>query len=202
MNYQYIPYSLILFRFICALIILSLAYYVGVKAANPILWLMYFGLISDILDGMIARYTGGQTALMRRLDSQTDMVFWVSIGIGAWMLNPQPIREHQTLITMIFIMEGLCYLISIVKFGKETCTHAWLSKFWGLTLLAAFTQLIGFNKAGFWFYLSIYMGLISHFDRILITLILPKWTHDIPSAYHAWLIRKGISFKKHKLFNG
>ena len=46
-------------------------------------------------------------------------------------------------------MEALCYIISLGKFGKETCTHAFLSKLWGLSLLFAFTGLIGFQQAGF-----------------------------------------------------
>jgi len=99
-------------------------------------------------------------------------------------------------------MEASCYLISFLKFKKETCTHAFLSKMWGLSLLAAFSSLIGFNYAGFPFHLAIVLGLISHLDRILITLILPKWTHDVPSAYHAYLIRKGIWFKRNPLLNG
>jgi len=45
------------------------------------------------------------------------------------------------------------------------------------------------------------LGFISHIERILITLLLPKWTHDIPSFYHAYLIRKGVGFKRNKLLN-
>jgi len=67
--------------------------------------------------------------------------------------------------------------------------------------LIAFTSLIGFNHAGIPFTMAIVLGLVSHIDRILITLILPAWTHDVPSAYHAYLIRKGIDFKRNKLFN-
>jgi CDP-diacylglycerol--glycerol-3-phosphate 3-phosphatidyltransferase len=73
-----------------------------------------------------------------------------------------------------------------------------LSKIWGITLLIAFTSLIGFNHAGIPFATAIVMGLISHIDRILITLILQRWSHDIPSAYHAYLIRKGVEFKRNK----
>ena len=98
-------------------------------------------------------------------------------------------------------MEISDYLISILKFKRETCTHAFLSKLWGITLLIAFTSLIGFNHAGIPFHVAIIMGLISHIDRILITLILSEWTHDIPSAYHAYLIRKGIDFKRNEYLN-
>ncbi len=98
-------------------------------------------------------------------------------------------------------MEVACYVISLVRCKKETCTHAFLSKLWGITLLIAFTCLIGFNHAGIPFTLAIITGLISHIDRILITLILPKWTRDIPSAKPAYLIRKGIKLKRIDLLN-
>jgi CDP-diacylglycerol--glycerol-3-phosphate 3-phosphatidyltransferase len=197
-----IPISLILFRFLLAPIILGLVYFNGESAKPIVLVLMYLGLISDILDGIIARKQHLSSAKMRRLDSQTDMIFWLSIGIATWMLYPQLIRDNAIPIWTILAMEAACYAISLLKFKRETCTHAFLSKLWGITLLIAFTSLIGFNHAGIPFYAAIVMGLISHLDRILITLILPRWTHDIPSAYHAYLIRKGIPFKRNSLLNG
>jgi len=163
---------------------------------------MYLGLISDILDGIIARKQNLSSAKLRRMDSQTDMIFWLSIGFATWFLYPKLIHDHAVAIWIILAMEISVYVISILKFKRETCTHAFLSKIWGITLLIAFTSLIGFNHAGVPFLVAIIMGLISHVDRILITLILPQWTHDIPSTYHAYLIRKGKHFKRNKLLNG
>lgn len=198
---KYIPISLIFFRLILAPVIIGLVYFLKEDSRNIVIVLMYLGLLSDIFDGIIARGLNLQTQQLRRFDSQTDMVFWVSIGISTWLLYPKLISENKTPIIAIFIMEGMCYFISILKFGKETCTHAFLSKLFGITLLIAFTSLIGFNYAGFPFFLAITFGIISHIDRILITLILPMWMHDIPSFYHAYLIRKGVGFKRNKLLN-
>lgn len=197
-----IPIALIVFRFLLAPIILLLAYVVGEGAKTIIVILMYLGLLSDILDGIIARKQNISSAKLRRLDSQTDMIFWLSIGFATWILYPKLISDNSAVIWTILGMEIACYVISFLKFKRETCTHAFLSKLWGITLLVAFTSLIGFNHAGIPFALAIIMGLISHIDRILITLILPKWTHDIPSAYHAYLIRKGIAFKRNEYLNG
>lgn len=197
-----VPYLLILLRFICAPVIVALAHFAGPNAKVWIVALMYFGLISDILDGIIARSTNISTEKMRRLDSQVDMIFWFSLGLATWILYPKLIQAHQVPIYVILAMEAACYAISIIRFNKETCTHAFLSKLWGISLLIGFTSLIGFNHAGIPFKLAIVMGLISHIDRILITLILPKWTHDVPSAYHAYLIRKKIPFKRNRLLNG
>ena len=170
-----LPYLLILFRFLLAPTILWVAY----KAEEPTarLWIVVFivlGLLSDIFDGIIARYMGVCTVAMRRMDSQTDL---------------------------IFVMEGLCYGVSFWRFGKETCTHAFLSKLWGVCLLVAFISLIGFGYGGFPLLLAVYWGLFSQLDVILIILLLPKWQNDIPSSYHAYLLRKGKEIKKHKLFN-
>lgn len=195
------PYFLIAFRFLLAPIMLGLGYFYHTQYRKLIVLLLFLGLLSDVLDGIIARKQNSSSAKMRRLDSQTDMIFWLSAGFTAWFIWPQVISSNSFVIWILLGMEASCYLVSIIKFGRETCTHAYLSKFWGLTLLAAFTDLILNGNAGFLFYFCLVSGIVSHLDRILITLILPGWQHDIPSAYHAYLIRKGKSFKKFILFN-
>lgn len=196
-----LPYLLIAFRFLCAPVILFLAYFYNKESLIALLILMYLGLFSDIFDGIIARKQNISTEKMRRIDSQTDLVFWVSLGIATNLLFPDLIHQNKVPIITIFIMEALCYIISWLKFGKETCTHALFSKLWGLSLLTAFTSLLAFQYAGIPFYIAIILGLISHLDVILIILFLPKWQHDIPSCYHAWQIRKGKTITKNPLLN-
>ncbi|ASK30412.1 CDP-alcohol phosphatidyltransferase [Chryseobacterium sp. T16E-39] len=196
-----LPYLLILIRFLIAPTVLLLSYFKNEDSRNLILILMYIGLLTDIFDGIIARKTGVSSEKLRRLDSQTDLVFWLSLGFSSYLLNPELIKKEWTGILLIFIMEALCYIVSIWKFGKETCTHAFLAKMWGLSLLIAFTYLIGFQETGWAFYLTVVLGLISHVDVILIVLLLPKWQYDVPSSYHAWKIRMGKQRKKTIFFN-
>ena len=179
-----------------------LAYAYGDEARLSIVVLLLLGILSDIFDGIIARNTGVSTEKLRRMDSQTDLLFWLSAGWCAWVLNPVIVQHNKYAIIMIFVMEGLTYVFSILKFGKETCTHAFLSKLWGITLFIAFVGIIGFGFAGWTFTLAIAFALISHLDVYLIILFLPQWTHDVPSCYHAWLIRKGKNIKRNRLFNG
>ncbi|MFP3637285.1 CDP-alcohol phosphatidyltransferase family protein, partial [Bacillus sp. SIMBA_033] len=63
-----IPYLLIATRFILAPIILLLAYFKGTEARFLILALMYFGILTDIFDGIIARKVGVSSEKLRRLD--------------------------------------------------------------------------------------------------------------------------------------
>ncbi len=164
--------------------------------------LLFLGLLSDIFDGIIARKLGASSEKLRRMDSQTDLVFWLCVGWCAWLLNPEIILNNTYSIILVFIMEALTYVFSILKFGKETCTHALLSKLWGITLLMAFVSIIGFGYGGVFLFLTIFFGIIGHIDVYLIIHFLPKWMHDVPSSYHAYLIKKGIPIKRNKLFNG
>ncbi|MFD0941760.1 CDP-alcohol phosphatidyltransferase family protein [Pedobacter boryungensis] len=196
-----IPYLLILFRFLLAPTVLLLSYFMTEYASFIVLVLMFLGLISDIFDGIIARKMKIDTEKMRRLDSQTDLIFWLSIAVSCYLIYPELIKENLIGMFAVIFMEALCYGVSLIKFGKETCTHAFVSKIWGLTLLATFTSILGFAYSGWMMKICIILGLISQLDVILIILFLPKWTHDIPSFYHAILIRKGIKFKKSKYLN-
>lgn len=196
-----VPYILIAIRFILAPIIILLSYLNGAESRFIILCLIYLGLFTDIFDGIIARKVGVSSEKLRRLDSQVDLIFWLSLGFAAYCLNTELIKKEWIGIAIIFIMEALCYIISWLKFGKETCTHAWLSKLWGLSLLIAFTYLIGFQQTGWSFYTTVILGFIAHVDVILIILILPKWQYDVPSTFHAWKIRKGKQRKKSVFFN-
>jgi len=199
---KYIPVSLIIFRFLLAPIIVSLVYFLGNEIRPIIVILMYLGLISDIFDGIIARKLNISTVKLRRADSFVDLFFWISIGYSSWLLNSDIIISYSLPIIFVFVMEASCYLLSILKFKKEACSHAISAKIWGITLLIAFTSLIGFGYGGIPLIIGIIMAYVCQTDRILIILILPRWTPDIPSFYHAYLIRKGVDIKRNKLFNG
>lgn len=196
-----VPYLLILFRFLLAPTVVMLSFLMGETAAFWVLILMFLGLLSDIFDGIIARKLKIDTEKMRRLDSQTDLVFWLCIAWSCYLIHPDLIKENLSGVIALLVMEAACYATSFIKFGKETCTHAFLSKMWGLTLLAAFTSMLGFGYGEWVLKCCIILGLISQLDVVLIILFLPKWAHDVPSFYHAILIRKGISFKKSKYLN-
>ncbi|WP_456312867.1 CDP-alcohol phosphatidyltransferase family protein [Pseudomonas shirazensis] len=197
-----IPILLIVFRFLMGPILITLTYNFGNEIRKELILLVFLGLLSDIFDGIIARRLGISSEKLRRMDSQTDLVFWLCVAWCSWILNPEIIIENAYSIAVIFIMEVLTYVFSFMKFRKETCTHAILSKLWGVILLLAFVSMIGFGHAGIPFFLAVFFGIVGHIDVYLIIYFLPKWTHDVPSSYHAYLIREGKSIKRHKLFNG
>lgn len=197
----HIPYLLILFRLLLAPVVLYLAYKLRDESRIILVVLIFLGILSDIFDGIIARRQKISTVTLRRMDSQVDLVFWLSIGVSCYLLNPGIIVPYKAGIIAVIAMEALCYVASLLKFGREMCTHAFLSKIWGILLFVCCVSVIGFNYGGLLLEITIFWGILSQIDVLLIILILPKWKNDIPSSYHAHLIRKGIAFKRNKLFH-
>ncbi len=63
---------------------------------------MFIGLLTDIFDGIIARKVGVSSEKLRRLDSQVDLVFWLSLGFAAYFINTELIKSQWKNIALIF----------------------------------------------------------------------------------------------------
>ena len=67
----------------CAPVLLALAWN---GAMNPFLALFALGLVSDVLDGVIARRFGVESEFGARLDQWGDFALWVCLPLAAWWL--------------------------------------------------------------------------------------------------------------------
>ena len=97
--------------------------------------IIWFALIGDILDGIIARYFGIATPLMRRADSIADLIFWLGVGTAIWLWRPEIFRPHLWWIRIALLMECFTYVVSFLKFGKELAAHAYSGKLLGIGIL-------------------------------------------------------------------
>jgi phosphatidylglycerophosphate synthase len=196
-----IPRILLYSRLLFAIIIVCVTFFPCSSPKIIVLFLMYFGILTDIFDGLIARRLNVSTENLRLLDTVFDLLFYVSILFFIVSINPRELSENLLLISIIIILEGSMYIISLVRFRKLPSPHAILSKFWGLYLIIEFTLLI-IGVAGSHFTIALIVGIIVLFDRVLIYIFLRHWDHDIPSSYHALQLRRGKTIKRNKIFNG
>ena len=197
-----IPKLLIYSRIVFGMIILVLCNYQPTYFRGMIIGSIFLGLVSDIFDGIVARNLGISTPALRRLDSTVDQVFWLMILIGCYLISPIFFKDNYLQILIILVLEGICYLICFVRFKKEVATHALASKLWTLILFATLIQVIAAGNSVILFQICFYLGILTRLEIIAMLLIIRVWTNDIPTVYHAVLIRKGIAIKRHKLFNG
>ncbi|MFD1469111.1 CDP-alcohol phosphatidyltransferase family protein [Hymenobacter caeli] len=164
--------------------------------------LISIGLLTDVFDGIIARQLKVSTEKLRRLDSTVDQIFWLLV-VGAVYLECQSFFELNALKLLVLLaLEVATYAICFIKFRKEIATHSWGAKLWVLISFATLIQIITTCKSGVLFNICFCIGVVSRIEIIVIILILKGWVNDVPTFYHALLLRKNKPIKRHKLFNG
>ena len=171
---------------------------------NPGPWLaagVVVGFLTDLFDGIVARRLNVATPGLRRLDSQTDLVFWLcvlgSVFVTRWEIGV----TNLGYIVGILALEAGLYLLSLLKFGREASTHAYSAKAWSVVAVGVFVVVLGFGEGVYAFAVLFFAYVVSWLDVVAILLLLPAWRSDVPSCYHAWLIRRGVPFRTWKFFH-
>ena len=146
---------------------------------------------SDYFDGVLARRCGMDSPAVRRFDSATDTVFFLCAAGAAWRLHADLLRPWLPLVWAVVALELARYLFDLAKFRREAAYHAWSAKAWGLSLFVALVALLGFGVATPWVPVALALGIVADAEGLAISLVLPVWTHDVKSVWHAWRIRRG-----------
>ena len=177
-----IPNLLSLFRIIAAPFLLLTGWF-----EMPTLFYILFGLmlLSDALDGIIARVLDQTSELGARLDSYGDILTYLTTPIAAWWLWPDLVKEEIYYIIAAIIIYILPAVFALVKFGKLASYHTWITKISAVLMSAGVVILFVFDN-NFLFHSAIYFLVIEMIENIVITIILPKQKSDIYSIWHAW----------------
>ena len=175
---QQVPFALVLFRLATGPVIAILC---GLKPPlTPVICtvLLALGVISDIFDGVIARRLDCVTPALRLWDSRCDVVFWLCVAIGVHLLYPPLWQTTWIMLATLGAMELTTHLISYLRFRREASTHHLLSKIFCLFLWALLSQMFLTGKAGWLFWLTFGLGVVSQAEAMLITLVIPHWQVD------------------------
>ena len=199
---KYVPGLLIFSRLILGIAIFICSICKVDNYSEIAVVLFTFGLLTDIFDGIIARWINVSTEKLRRLDSSIDQVFFLFVAAATYIDATSFFYNNRTELFILLGVEALAYIICFIKFKKEIATHTISSKIWTLILFATIIQLMIVQEAPILFQFCFYIGIITRLEIIAIMLVLRNWTNDVPSIYQAVLLRQGKSIKRHKLFNG
>lgn len=181
-----IPNLLSLFRIVAAPFLLLAGWF-----EMPTLFFILFGmmLLSDVLDGMIARMLNQTSELGARLDSYGDILTYLSTPVAAWWLWPDLLKGELYYIIAAIIIYILPAVFSLLKFGKLASYHTWITKISAVLMSAGVVVLLGFEN-NFLFHIAIYFLVIEMVENIAITLILREQKSDIYSIWHVWKERR------------
>lgn len=174
-----VPNLLTSFRFVCAPVLLLLAWQ-GRSAA--FLLLLAAAFLSDVLDGMIARLTNQVSRFGAVLDSWADMITYVTVTISACWLWPDIVSREAPYVATVIASYLLPVIVGFVKFGALTSYHTWLVKFAAASIGLSF-YLLFFVGLALPFRIAAIICVFAAVEEILITLISDELHSDVRSVW-------------------
>lgn len=176
-----VPNLLSAFRIVSVPFLLLLAWS-GATAA--FLWLFGVALISDVLDGALARRLGQESAWGARLDQWGDFALWLTLPLCAWWLWREIVLREA--VYAILAVSGMIIptAIAYAKYRAVPGYHTWSVKLGAVAMGLAVPLLLFFDMPWFFRGAALFQ-MVCAADELGITLLLRDCQHDVPSVIHA-----------------
>ncbi len=140
-------------------------------------------LLSDALDGFLARRLHQTSILGAKLDSYGDYATYLAVALGAWLLWPERIEREATPITLAIGIFILPAAVSLAKFHQFASYHTLLTKLSAVTISLGIFALLAFDLS--WpFHVAVALLALEAAENIAITLTLDAPRTDIRSYWH------------------
>jgi len=130
--------------------------------------LISINLITDVLDGFIARRFNMSTELGARLDSAADLGTYLLAFLAIFHFKTEIIGSHIWLLYLFLTLFVLCYTLPLWRFGRLPSFHLYSWKLGGY--LQGFLIFSLFNW-GFWepfYYLALGWGIVAFIEHLTI----------------------------------
>jgi phosphatidylglycerophosphate synthase len=182
-----LPFALTTFRLMLSPVLLLIVR--DGTAGIPYVLCILAAFVSDIYDGVIARKLGVATGPLRSYDSRTDLIFYATAAWTVWMVHPEEIRRVAPLLAILLVFEIVRPAYDIAKYGKQSSYHSYSAKTFGVSLVLVLVLLMGFGIGGVVLTTAVLLGIVADIEGLAMSLMLPVWTHDVKSLFHARKIR-------------
>lgn len=163
---------------------------VGLASAGTVGWVwpavLVAALLSDLFDGVFARRLGVSRPWLRRYDSATDVVFYLSVLVAVWLLREGVVRDYAWGIGALLVLELACNGVSLAKNGALPATHSYLAKGWAVLLALTFAVVLGWGEPWPLLDATVAYGVLVDVEVIAIILVTPGAAVDVPTIVHAW----------------
>jgi CDP-diacylglycerol--glycerol-3-phosphate 3-phosphatidyltransferase len=152
---------------------------VVVRRVELFKWLLLASLLSDILDGLIARAFHLMSKLGAFLDSVADMLT-VSIGMLGLVVFQRPfVYGHYRELLLVVVLYVVEIVASLWRYGKLSSFHTLLAR------VAAYASGIFVMSLFFWgyhgwlFYIAVGAYVADLSEEMVLIYLLPDWRSDV-----------------------
>jgi cardiolipin synthase (CMP-forming) len=145
-------------------------------------------LLTDILDGFIARRFNMQSEFGARLDSFADDLTYLLAFTGIILFKHDEFMHHLVWFIVFFAFLALPILIALARYGRTPSFHLYSTKIGGYIQGTFFITLFTFGFIIPLFYFMVAWGILSAVEHIAIQLTLPEPRSNVKGLY--WVIKE------------
>lgn len=182
---RHLPNAISAARLLCVPILALLTYR---HRESSFAGLLVAALISDIVDGAIARRFHISSAFGALLDSIADFSTLCVAIYGIVVFHPYVLDEHRIASTAMISAWGLECALALLRYGRLSSFHTYASKV-AAYLLGIFIGILFLFGFEVWlFYLAVVTSIVGNIEEMLLLRILPQWRTDVRGLW--WVLRE------------
>ena len=184
-----LPNGLSVLRLVLAPVLLVLAHN---GASQPFLAVLIVTLLSDVLDGKLARWLDQRSELGARLDSWGDLATYAALPVCAYWLRPELLERAAPFFWAVVGAYAIPIVIGVAKFRSLTSYHTRGAVIAAYLLGSA--AVILFAGGPIWpFQIAAVVLVLAELEEIAITLTLPVAITDVKSLGRARELRDRVT---------
>jgi CDP-diacylglycerol--glycerol-3-phosphate 3-phosphatidyltransferase len=149
--------------------------------------LLIINLITDVLDGLIARCFNLQTELGARLDSIGDFGTYIAAITGIFIFKVSDFQPYWSSFFIFIFLLCFAHILSLIKFGRLPSLHLYSWKIGGYIQGAFFIVLFLFGFYPLFYYIMIIWGILEFCEHIIIQMIIKEMRSNAKGLY--WILK-------------
>lgn len=157
-------------------------------AAHVFLAVLIYALLSDAVDGRLARATGGESTAGAQLDSWADCLLYLTTPVGVVLLLPWVLEREQATLAAILASYVVPITAGIIRYRRLTAYHTIGAKISGTLLSVSGVWLLATGDPRP-LRVAAAVLVVAATEELAITSVLPDWRANVPSLRAAWRLR-------------
>jgi CDP-diacylglycerol--glycerol-3-phosphate 3-phosphatidyltransferase len=158
---------------------------------------LVINLVTDAIDGFIARRFKMETEIGAKLDSFADNLTYLLVFIGIYVFKLEEFLPYKVSLLLYIGMLLLTVIFSRIKFGKFPSLHMYITKIGGYLQGAFFICLFTVGFITPFYYFVICWGILGAFESIAIQLTIPEMRSNVKGLY--WVLKERKAERKQPL---
>ena len=172
-------------RVLCAPVLLWLALAHHEAAFGVVL---VAALVSDIVDGLIARAFDATSALGSRLDSLADALLFPVAAFGAWVFHADALRPSVWAFVAVLGLALAENAAALLRYGRLSSFHTYLSRASAYALGVFVGGLFVFGFVPWLMWLAVAIAIIASLEEFVLLWRLPEWRSNVRGLW--WVLRR------------